>query len=80
MYLHKTHENNTYYSWYFILSIIFIQIIKKLVHTFPVMLNNTVISLVTVKRSVEGVTKNKDSRRVKKLVVDITTDTRVCSM
>jgi len=55
-------------------------IIKKLVQTFPVMLNNTVISLATVKRSEEGVTKNKDSRRVKKLVVDITTDTSICSM
>lgn len=44
------------------------------------MLNNTVINLATVKRSVEGVIKNSDNRRVKKLVVDIITDTRVCSI
>lgn len=53
------------------------KLIYKLVHTFPVMLNNTVISLATVKRSAEGVTKNKDSRRVKKLVVDNITHTKV---
>lgn len=34
-------------------------------------------SLANVKRSAEGVTKHNDSRRVKKLVVDITTDTKV---
>lgn len=44
------------------------------------MLNNIVINLGIVKRSAEGVIKNRDNRRVKKLVVDITTHTRLCSI